>query len=213
MRDEEESQTAKHQEQARGELPLKPEGPETDRQSHSRSWRDPDVILNILTLLFILATVGSTLYTVHSDEENRLLPILVLGTEDDSVTNTPTIVIRNIGFGPALNATTHDIDGSTLRLNHRRAIQAQEAQEIDGQDGAKALTYTMPDKPYKRVTPVENVKGYFATEKYVCVSYENARRETYETWHMIHQPNNLAIDFLCQRQKANPCSEQCPKKN
>src|SRR5436190_19436485 len=59
--------------------------------------------LAILTFFSIVAISVGTWLTISTDEENKFLPILVLGTQDDNTDKdnvAHTIVIRNIGFGP-----------------------------------------------------------------------------------------------------------------
>jgi hypothetical protein len=130
----------------------------SDRMAQAAIW------LDFFTLILIIVTAGGTWYTIHTQDENRFLPLLVLGTQDDFTANQHTIVIRNIGFGPALNAATTGIsiahaktiavqrlveknkewsessvpltvsEQATLRLNHRRAVAVNETQDIDGRE-------------------------------------------------------------------------------
>ena len=65
--------------------------------------------LDVLTLLLIIATLLVGRRAINKEEKLRLLPIVMLGSQDDSITNKNTIVIRNVGFGPALNAFTTPI--------------------------------------------------------------------------------------------------------
>ena len=100
-----------------------------------------------------------------SSVESMLRPVVVLGTHDDFAIkpNQTTVIIRNIGFGPALDTVTSavvmdhtkrpagaippclgvkeplwmDAPGkpkATLHFNHRTVISANETQNIDGEE-------------------------------------------------------------------------------
>jgi hypothetical protein len=190
-----------------------------------------------LTFMSVAAVFGGTWYTIHADEENKFLPILVLGSRDDYADKenpANTIFIRNIGFGPALNAVTapFSVGDGMLRLNHRTAIATSDTQDIDaekkptGSNTFEDRAQTLGVPAVKRVTLVSEIEAQIKGHTIlVCTSYENARRERYETWHEMRpsdRAQNLQINFLCQKKTstfwadifgtaAQPCAGGCPE--
>lgn len=182
------------------------------------------------TVQTIQATARETERSIRAATEARLLPIVVLGTVDDFTDKgkpaVHTIVIRNIGFGPALNTVTGafgivTIGHATVQFNHRSAITPGEVQDIDylrkvgDEPDFTRLTQALGIPPSKGATLVESVeKDVRSAEEAgmkegvaVCISYANAERETYETWHRLYETpgRELAIDFLCQSKARAAC--------
>jgi hypothetical protein len=179
------------------------------------------VLLNFLTFLFIVVTGYVSHRALQTETEEKLLPLVVMGTQDDFTDekNTAhTMVVRNVGFGPALNAVTRDVHvgDKWLQLNHRTVIAAGDIQDIGSKksEGGKPFEdITTPLGGLKRVPPVgtieELIKGK-VVGVITCTSYENARREEYETWHWMYltSSSGLAIDYVCQQKTPDGCSSQ-----
>jgi hypothetical protein len=202
----------------------------TDQKNKiSRWWKKPEVWVNILTFVFIGVTWYGTVTTLNTQTEYQLLPIVVLGTQDDYSDKSQvahTLVIRNIGFGPALNSYTKKIvinsTNTTLQLNHRTAISPGGTEdincveldssgkpfELNPQTGLPvkingnrkfSLMSKLGDPPLKRVTSIAGFQDTMGDiPLVVCTSYENSRRETYATWQLLYNPSDLAIDYVCQ---------------
>ena len=236
-----------------------------------RGFRDPNnwtlavtVVMLVLVGVYTQAAkeqVKAAHAQTESSVENMLRPVVVLAPHDDfSVKpNQTTVVIRNIGFGPALNAVTSavvmdhakrpaaeippclDVDEpheplwinapgtpkATLHFNHRTVIAANETQNIDGEERIeggstfKLTRETCKTEPYTRLTPVQSIEGLITgeTPKSICIAYRNAASERYETWQKLYrpsesQPQNLAIDYICQRKTPSgvkQCTEPVEK--
>ena len=140
-----------------------------------RGFRDPNnwtlavtIVMLVLVGVYTHAAkeqVKAAHAQTESSVENMLRPVVVLAPHDDfSVKpNQTTVVIRNIGFGPALNAVTSAVvmdhakrpaaaiplclgvkeppwmnapgtPKATLHFNHRTVIAANETQNIDGEE-------------------------------------------------------------------------------
>jgi hypothetical protein len=110
---------------------------------------------------------------------------------------------------------------ATMHLNHRTAIAVNEIEDIDveekiqGGPTFRLTRETCTTEPYTRLTPVQNIEGLLTgeTPKFICIAYQNAASERYETWQRIYRPSesqplNLAIDYICQR-KTPPGVRQC----
>lgn len=211
-------------------------------------WKDPfGLTLVTFVTLIVLAIYTDETYklrvTAEAQLDTQTLPVVVLGSQDDGIAQKNTIVVRNVGLGPALNAWTAQftIDHgqiltkpsakndeeckdlkdttawepasgpATVQLNHRTAIAVGETHDIDGEErisGEKAWHRIFQEMcmtpPYKRVTPISNMVKLIADEKLpkaMCIMYESARGDRYETWQTFNlpSPNNLAIDFICHR--------------
>ena len=177
--------------------------------------------LALVTIVLILVTYSG----VRNDAEDRLLPIVTLTSQDDFAVERNTIIIRNVGFGPALNTYTHPfkVDSGTIQLDHRQAIAAGENQDISAVEhtgqGTDRLwedaTFKTPPPTLgmtKRVTDVGKIKNILkkTDNGHVCISYENARTEKYETWqkiYLIEDQSDVAIEYVCQRKTPAPCTQ------
>jgi hypothetical protein len=178
--------------------------------------------LAVVTIALILVTYSG----VRNDAEDRLLPIVTLTSQDDFAVERNTIIIRNVGFGPALNTYTHPfkVGSGTIQLDHRQAIAAGESQDISALEqtdhGKDRLWEDAPFKTpsptlgmTKRVTDVGKIRNVLkkADNKAVCISYENTRSEKYETWqriYLIEDQSDIAIEYVCQRKTPQPCTQE-----
>jgi hypothetical protein len=173
--------------------------------------------LAIFTLRLWLSTqelMKATADGFHDDSVDRMRPVLVLGTRDDPVTvsNLTTLVMKNVGVGAALNASS-SVRGNTLRLDHRGAVAAGEVVEVWAfWKGAPLMTAAptfLPNGtrapsgsagPTKRLTEVDaNLKSKIESLE-MCVAYQDIRGSAYETWQVVSVSNDdLRIDYKCQR--------------
>ena len=153
------------------------------------------IVLDVLTLVAIGVAVWSTLETTHTQTENALLPIVVLAPEDTDA-KAPRLVVRNIGFGPALNAETPPIripgQSVTMRFEHRTGVGANRSEPvrifING--GLSPIQTTEELK-----AALTNLPGIPSGQ--ICIGYENADREAFETWQTfsVTASNDLSIAY------------------
>lgn len=196
--------------------------------------------LNVVTTVSIIAFVAGTYYTAKHDEKTRLMPIVVLGTQDvltDANHPRHMVVIRNVGFGPALNIGNSELTvvvpdkngvkkNVQLRLNHRTTIGAGEVEYVNGERTSAEesnktyarITADMLNPPFTRGTASADLAVLLPREAAnaipVCIGYKDAHGEGYETWQMMYQPPistpqdpDMAIDYRCKREAQKPCGE------
>jgi hypothetical protein len=192
-----------------------------------RTVQDVTVILTLVVLIW---------YTIETDRlrkaakdqvaaaktqnaiasENALRPVVVLGSQDDLPKGIHELVIRNVGSGPALNTVTGEIHlhsgagGDIIKLVHRTALAPNETQGVND--------LNPPESTKDKLSPVARLAARIGSETvHVCIAYDNANREHYETWQTLYLPKSkdgylpldyLAMDFTCFRKTTTkPCSE------
>jgi hypothetical protein len=162
-----------------------------------------------ITLMSIIVLGSVTWYGVRKEEEDKVLPVLVIGTRNDYTSPgepAHTVVIRNVGFGPALNSVTSVFASGEklLQLNHRTSIGPGDTEDVDARessDGGKnfqQFSFTLGKPPSTRVTLVGDLQKRIDKKiARVCTSYESALGKWYETWQSISvtEQGELAIDF------------------
>jgi hypothetical protein len=93
-------------------------------------WKDP-FLLTVLTGCTLGILVWYTIETkklrvaAEAQLETQTLPIVVLTSQDDPITQKTTIVVRNVGLGPALNAAT-----ARFTIGHAEILTKPSAKKV-----------------------------------------------------------------------------------
>lgn len=184
-----------------------------------RKAREPAQVIAMLLLLatvaFVWVTRAETEKVIESATEDKLLPILVVEPVDDEKDPKMTkLAVRNLGFGPALNATSSvqqlGHNNPILCFNHRTAIGSNESENLRvgiGDNDLQCRTqnsylvgdnhpnYTTPEglaadtlsEPKTDTTPAKPAApAKLSTEgANLCLTYQNVSGEWFVTWQKL----------------------------
>lgn len=185
--------------------------------ANGSSWRHPAQLLqfiaNLLALGLIFVTWRLSRDSLNAAAEEKLRPIVVLGVDQDRT----ELVIKNIGFGPALNGRDIELKPS-LSIFHVAGLEPNGSNIVRVFDTGTRQEIKATEKKQRNELIVERLKADFLRAVQICIAYTNARVEWYETRQTISfstDPNltgfsGLIIDFNAHK-KTGDVAATCPE--